>query len=63
MAGGVVRAALCSIVTDYDHLDCVERSKAAKDDVSQFLKSVMEKDSCMDVFDAFASNIVRELEV
>jgi hypothetical protein len=62
MAGGVLRAALCSILTDHDHLDGVERSKAAKDDVSQFLKAVIEKDSCMDVFDVFASCLVRELE-
>lgn len=62
MAAGLVRAALCSILTDNDHLDCVERSKAAKDSVTQFLKSVMEEDSCMDIFDEFASNLVRELE-
>ena len=45
MAGGLLKAALCSILTDKDHLDGVERCKAAKDEVSQFLKSVMEKDS------------------
>ena len=45
MAGGLLKAALCSILTDKDHLDCVERCNAAKDEVSQFLKSVMEKDS------------------
>lgn len=60
MASGTVRAVLCSIITDNDHLDC-ERSKAAKDTVKQFLKSVM-KDACMDVFDEFASNLVKELE-
>ena len=55
MAGGLLKAALCS--TDKDHLDSVERCKAAKDEVSQFLKSVMEKDSSMDVFDTFSSNL------
>ena len=50
---------LSSIITGYNQFDCVERAKA---DVSLFLKSAMETDSCMDVFDAFASNLIRELE-
>ena len=36
-ASGAVRAALCSFITGYDHLDGVQRSKAAKDDVRKFL--------------------------
>ncbi len=62
MAGGKVRAVLCSLITDNDHLDGFERSKAAKDDIRKFLTAVVEKDSCMNDFDEFASNLVKELE-
>ena len=58
-ASGAVRAALCSLITGYDHLDGVQRSKAAKDDVR---KTIIGKDSCVDTFDGFSTNLVRELE-
>ena len=57
-ASGAVRAALCSFITGYDHLDGVQRSKAAKDDIRKFLKTIIEKDSCVDTFDGFSTNLV-----
>ena len=62
MASGNLKAALCSVLTDYDHLDGVGRCKQAKDDVRKFMTAVMKNDSLMDIFDEFASNLIKELE-
>ena len=59
MAGGKVRALLCS---NHDYLDGAERSKTAKDDVRKFMVAVVEKDFFMEAFDEFANNLVKELE-
>ena len=42
MATGLVRAALCSILTDSDYLQDIERSKHAVEEVRQFTQAVNE---------------------
>ena len=56
-----VKAVLCSYITGYDHLDGEERPMAVKDDVRKFIAAVIENNSC-NIFDEFASNLVKELE-
>ena len=58
VAGGKVKAVLCCFLTGQDHLDSVDRAKAAKEDVRRFLAAAIESSS----FDEFAAQLVRELE-
>ena len=62
MSTGVVRAAICSFLTDSDHLQHVDRSKMGKEQVRQFLQAITENDSCLSVFDTFASSLLKVLE-
>ena len=62
MATGLVRSALCAVLTDGEYLDEVERSKKAKDEVSQFLTILNDYEKCLEQFDIFASNLMDRLE-
>lgn len=61
MSSGVVRASLCRFITEPEFRQDVERSKTAREQVNKFLQVVTE-DSCVDLFDTFASNLVKRLE-
>lgn len=62
MATGLVRAALCSILTDSDYLQDVDRSKHAVEDVRQFIQAISEEETRLELFDKFASSIMKALE-
>ena len=62
MATGLVRAALCSILTDSDYLQDMERSKHAVEEVRQFIQAVNEDEPRLECFDKFASNLMKALE-
>ena len=62
MSTGVVRAPICSFLTDSDHLQHVDRSKMAKEQARQFLQAITENNSCLSVFDTFASSPLKVLE-
>ena len=61
MATGLVRAHLCSFITDSEFCDSSERSAAAKEEVRKFLQAIQE-DSALQIFDEFASNLLKTLE-
>ena len=61
MATGLVRAHLCSFVTDSEFCDSSERCAAAKEEVRNFLHAIQE-DSVLQIFDEFASNLLKTLE-
>ena len=62
MATGLVRSALCAVLTDGEYSDEAERSKKAKDEVSQFLKILNENEKCLEQFDIFASNLMDRVD-
>ena len=62
MATGVVLAALCSILTDLDYLQDVDRSKHAVESVRQFIQSISKDETRLERFDEFASSIMKALE-
>ena len=61
MATALVRAALCSILTDADSLQSVGAYRMAKEEVRKFLQIITE-DERLCKFDAFALNLMKQLE-
>ena len=62
MATGLVRAALCAILTDSDYLQDIERSRHAVEEVRQFIQAINEDEPKLERFDRFASNLMKALE-
>ena len=61
MATGLIRAHLCSFITDSDFCDCSEHGITAKEQVQKFLQ-VIHEDSVLQTFDEFAANLLKTLE-
>ena len=62
MATALVRAALCSFLTDPDFLDDGECSKTAKEEVRKFLQAITEDDCSLNLFDKLAASLMKALE-
>ena len=60
MATGLVRAHLCSFITDSDFCDGSESSLTAKEQVQKFLQAIHDK--VLQTFNEFAANLLKTLE-
>lgn len=62
MSTAIVRAVLCSLLTDQDCLESVERVKQSKEEVRKFVQAITIDDSHLSQFDQFASSLMKLLE-
>ncbi len=58
MSSGIVRATLCSIITDSTFIHC----KPAQDQTSAFLRVITDKEICVSAFEEFSTNLMHSLE-
>ena len=62
MSTAVVRAVLCSFLTDLDCLEGVERFKESREEVRKFVQAITKDDTHLSQFDSFASSLMKMLE-